>query len=68
MAVLGRFGRPCPACGTAVQRILYADNESNYCPHCQTDGRILADRALSRLLKDDWPATIEEWEAGPADA
>ena len=68
MAVHGRFGRPCPACGTAVQRILYADNESNYCPRCQTEGRILADRALSRLLKDDWPATIEELEAGPSDA
>jgi formamidopyrimidine-DNA glycosylase len=62
MAVHGRFGRPCPDCGTAVQRIVYADNECNYCPRCQTEGRLLADRALSRLLKDDWPATIEELE------
>jgi formamidopyrimidine-DNA glycosylase len=64
MAVHGRYGRPCPACGTAVQRIVYADNECNYCPRCQTEGRILADRALSRLLKDDWPRTIEELEGG----
>ena len=62
MAVHGRFGEPCPVCGTAVQRIVYADNETNYCPRCQTGGRVLADRALSRLLKDDWPRTIEEWE------
>jgi len=62
MAVHGRFGRPCPDCGTAVQRIVYAGNECNYCPRCQTDGRVLADRALSRLLKDDWPRTIEELE------
>ena len=66
MAVHGRFGRPCPECGTAVQRIVYAENECNYCPRCQTRGRILADRALSRLLKDDWPRTIEELENGPA--
>ena len=65
MAVHGRFGKPCPACGTAVQRIVYADNECNYCPRCQTDGRVLADRALSRLLRDDWPRTIEEMEEGP---
>jgi len=65
MAVHGRFGKPCPECGTAVQRIVYADNECNYCPHCQTEGRVLADRALSRLLKDDWPRTIEELEEGP---
>jgi formamidopyrimidine-DNA glycosylase len=63
MAVHGRFGKPCPVCGTAVQRIRYAENETNYCPRCQTEGRILADRSLSRLLKDDWPRTIEELEA-----
>jgi formamidopyrimidine-DNA glycosylase len=63
MAVHGRFGQPCPACGTAVQRIRYADNETNYCPRCQTGGTVLADRSLSRLLKDDWPRTIEELEA-----
>ena len=62
MAVHGRFGKPCPVCGTTVQRIRYAENETNYCPHCQTGGRVLADRALSRLLKDDWPRTIEELE------
>lgn len=62
MAVHGRYGRPCPVCGTEVQRIRYADNECNYCPRCQTDGRVLADRALSRLLKDSWPKTIEELE------
>jgi formamidopyrimidine-DNA glycosylase len=63
MAVHGRFGKPCPVCGTAVQRIRYAENETNYCPRCQTDGRILADRSLSRLLKDDWPRTVAELEA-----
>jgi formamidopyrimidine-DNA glycosylase len=62
MAVHGRFGKPCPDCGTAVQRIIYAENETNYCPRCQTGGKVLADRSLSRLLKDDWPRTIEEWE------
>jgi formamidopyrimidine-DNA glycosylase len=62
MAVHGRFGLPCPVCGTPVQRIRYAENETNYCPHCQTEGRVLADRALSRLLKDDWPRTIDELE------
>ncbi len=62
MAVHGRFGKPCPACGTSVQRIRYAENETNYCPRCQTGGRVLADRSLSRLLKDDWPRTIEELE------
>ena len=62
MAVHGRFGKPCPDCGTAIQRIVYAENECNYCPRCQTGGRLLADRALSRLLKDDWPRTIEEME------
>jgi formamidopyrimidine-DNA glycosylase len=63
MAVHGKFGQPCPVCGTPVQRIRYADNETNYCPRCQTGGRLLADRSLSRLLKDDWPRTIDEWEA-----
>jgi formamidopyrimidine-DNA glycosylase len=62
MAVHGRFGKPCPICGTAVQRIRYAENETNYCPRCQTGGKLLADRSLSRLLKDDWPGTIEELE------
>src|SRR5205807_318170 len=62
MAVHGRFGQPCPVCGTAVQRIVYADNETNYCPRCQTGGKVLADRSLSRLLKDDWPQSIAEWE------
>jgi formamidopyrimidine-DNA glycosylase len=62
MAVHGRFGQPCPDCGTAVQRIVYAENETNYCPRCQTNGRVLADRSLSRLLKDDWPRTVEELE------
>jgi formamidopyrimidine-DNA glycosylase len=66
MAVHGRFRQPCPACGTSVQRIRYADNEANYCPRCQTAGKILADRGLSRLLKGDWPRTIEELEAGRA--
>jgi formamidopyrimidine-DNA glycosylase len=60
MAVHGRFGKPCPVCGAPVQRIRYAENETNYCPVCQTGGRILADRSLSRLLKDDWPRTIDE--------
>jgi formamidopyrimidine-DNA glycosylase len=64
MAVHGRFKQPCPVFGTAVQRIRYADNETNYCPRCQTGGKVLADRALSRLLKGDWPKTIEELEAG----
>jgi len=62
MAVHGRFGKPCPVCGTAVQRIRYAENETNYCPRCQTGGKVLADRSLSRLLKDDWPKSIEELE------
>ncbi len=62
MAVHGRFGKPCPVCGTAVQRIVYAENECNYCPRCQTGGALLADRALSRLLKDDWPKRIEDLE------
>jgi len=60
MAVHGRYGKPCPVCGTPVQRIRYADNETNYCARCQTGGRLLADRALSRLLKQDWPRSIDE--------
>jgi formamidopyrimidine-DNA glycosylase len=63
MAVHGRYGKPCPACGATVQRIRYADNETNYCPRCQTGGKILADRALSRLLGSDRPRTLEELEA-----
>jgi formamidopyrimidine-DNA glycosylase len=62
MAVHGKYGQPCPVCGTAIQRIRYADNETNYCPRCQTGGRLLADRGLSRLLKRDWPRTIDELE------
>jgi len=62
MAVHGRFGKPCPRCGTAVQRIVHGEHEVNYCPACQTDGRLLADRALSKLLKDDWPRTLDELE------
>ncbi len=62
MAVHGRAGQPCPACGSPVQRIAYADNETNYCARCQTGGRLLADRALSRLLKADWPRSLEELE------
>jgi formamidopyrimidine-DNA glycosylase len=62
MAVHGKFGQPCPRCGSKVQRIVHADNESNYCATCQTGGKLLADRSLSRLLKDDWPKTIEELE------
>ena len=62
MAVHGRHGEPCPVCGAPVQRIVYADRETNYCPGCQTGGRILADRALSRILREDWPRTLEELE------
>jgi formamidopyrimidine-DNA glycosylase len=62
MAVHGKFGQPCPRCGSKVQRIVHADNETNYCATCQTGGKLLADRSLSRLLKDDWPKTIEELE------
>jgi formamidopyrimidine-DNA glycosylase len=62
MAVHGRYRLPCPACGSPVQRIVYAENEINYCPTCQTGGRLLADRALSRLLKSDWPRNLEELE------
>jgi formamidopyrimidine-DNA glycosylase len=63
MAVHGRYGKPCPRCGTKVQRIRYAANETNYCPACQTGGKLLADRGLSRLLREDWPRTMEEMEA-----
>ena len=62
MAVHGRYGKPCPTCGAPVQRIVYASNESNYCAKCQTDGRLLSDRALSRLLRQDWPKTLDEME------
>ena len=62
MAVHGKYGEPCPVCGSKVQRIVYASNETNYCATCQTGGKLLADRSLSRLLKDDWPATLEELE------
>lgn len=62
MAVHGRFRLPCPVCGTPVQRIRYATNETNYCAHCQTEGRLLADRALSRLLKQDWPKTLDAFD------
>jgi formamidopyrimidine-DNA glycosylase len=62
MAVHGRYGLPCPVCAATVQRIVYSDNETNYCPRCQTGGRIFADRALSRLLKGDWPRSLEDLE------
>ncbi len=62
MAVHGRFGKPCPRCGQAIQRIRYADNETNYCPHCQTADKLLADRSLSQLLRKDWPKTLDELE------
>ena len=62
MAVHGKYGIPCHVCGNPVQRIVYTENESNYCPGCQTGGKILADRALSRLLKGDWPKTLKELE------
>jgi formamidopyrimidine-DNA glycosylase len=63
MTVHGRYGKPCPRCGAAIQRIRYADNETNYCPQCQTGGKLLADRSLSRLLHSDWPRTMDELEA-----
>jgi len=63
MAVHGRFGQACPRCGDPIQRIRYADNETNYCARCQTGGKLLADRALSRLLGADWPRTLDELEA-----
>jgi formamidopyrimidine-DNA glycosylase len=62
MAVHGRYGQPCPRCGEKVQRIRYASNETNYCARCQTGGKLLADRALSRLLREDWPSSLEEME------
>jgi len=62
MAAHGRHGKPCPVCGTPIQRIRYAHNEANYCPTCQTGGRLLADRALSRLLREDWPRSLDELE------
>ena len=64
MAVHGKYRKPCPVCGAPVQRIVYAENETNYCPKCQTGGKLLADRSLSRLLKADWPRTLEEMEEG----
>jgi formamidopyrimidine-DNA glycosylase len=64
MGAHGRYGKPCPVCATPIQRILYADRETNYCPTCQTEGRLLADRGLSRLLKSDWSETLEELEEG----
>jgi formamidopyrimidine-DNA glycosylase len=62
MAAHGRYGHPCPRCGTPIQRLVYAGNEANYCPTCQTDGRLLADRALSRLLREDWPRSLDDLE------
>ena len=62
MAAHGRYGEPCPQCGSPIQRIVYAENEANYCATCQTEGKVLKDRALSQLLKDDWPRTVEGWE------
>ena len=62
MAAHGRFGQTCPTCGAPIQRIVYAQNECNYCARCQTEGRLLSDRALSRLLKQDWPRTLEDME------
>jgi formamidopyrimidine-DNA glycosylase len=62
MAAHGRYGKPCPTCGSPIQRIVYASNECNYCATCQTEGRLLSDRALSRLLREDWPKTLEEME------
>jgi len=67
MAVHGRFGKPCPDCGSGVQRIVYAENETDYCPSCQTGGRLLADRSLSRVLRGDWPKTPEELEESKAE-
>lgn len=67
MAAHGKYGKPCPVCGTPIQRIQYATNEANYCPTCQTGGKLLADRGLSRLLKDDWPKSLEELEQRKAD-
>jgi formamidopyrimidine-DNA glycosylase len=64
MAVHGKYGKPCPVCGSPVQRIVHAENETNYCAKCQTGGKLLADRSLSRLLKEDWPRSLEELEEG----
>jgi formamidopyrimidine-DNA glycosylase len=64
-AVHGRYNKPCPVCGAPVQRIVYAENETNYCPGCQTGGKVLADRSMSRLLREDWPRTLEELEEPP---
>ena len=64
MAVHGKYREPCPVCDTPIQRIVYADRETNYCPTCQTGGRVLADRALSRLLREDWPSSVEELDEG----
>jgi formamidopyrimidine-DNA glycosylase len=64
MMAHGKFGQPCPQCGTSIQRIVYGERETNYCPNCQTGGKLLKDRALSKLLREDWPATLEEWENG----
>ena len=63
MAVHGRYKLPCPVCGSPVQRIRYAENEVNYCAKCQTGGKVLADRGMSRLLKEDWPRSLDDWEA-----
>lgn len=63
MAVHGRYRLPCPVCATPIQRIVHSANETNYCPNCQTGGKLLADRALSPLLRKDWPSTVEAWEA-----
>jgi formamidopyrimidine-DNA glycosylase len=68
MTVHGRYGKPCVRCGAKIQRIRYADNETNYCAQCQTGGKLLADRALSRLLREDWPPTLDELEALKRDA
>ena len=67
MAVHGRYKQPCPRCGAKIQRVRYASNETNYCPDCQTGGKLLADRSLSRLLREDWPKTAEELESLTAD-
>ncbi len=64
MRVHGRYREPCPECGTAIQRIVRGEHETNYCPRCQTGGRLLKDRALSKLLREDWPETIEDLEEG----
>ena len=64
MTAHGKFGQPCPRCGAPIQRIVYGDRGTNYCPNCQTGGKLLKDRALSKLLREDWPATLEEMEEG----